>query len=474
MPRALLPPYSALFRSVIFPALDLLNRTDVVRRHRFLEQSQWFPAERLRQMQTRKLEEILTWTRGRSDLYGSLWSSAPEQRRASSDWPALDGLPLITKAEIRERLAEFPLTGYRGRLFTVKTSGSTGAPMTFLRSSEQESWFWALRIRMWQWAGYRPGEPYLTLNLNPRTAWRKRLQDVLFRCSYHGFNANRHDVGKVLRDLTGRRVKFLVGYASSLWLLSQAMRELGEGNPGVEGIASTGDTLFPSYRKSIEGTFGVGVNDYYGAGGEGFHLASQCEERGLYHLHIENSVIEVLRDGRPARPGEMGEVVVTQLDNHAMPLIRYATEDVAVPAEIDSCPCGRQLPLLRGVEGRVPDIVVAPDGSALVVHFFTILFEHLSGIRQFQVIQSDSDRITARLAVTPDYDRAATEQRVREAVAGACAGTLAVDFDYVPEIPLSPSNKRRLVISELRAAPQAAGHGDADRRAGQPGGRGGG
>jgi phenylacetate-CoA ligase len=199
----------------------------------------------------------------------------------------------------------------------------------------------------------------------------------------------------------------------------------------------------------------VGVVDYYGAGGEGFHLASQCEERGEYHVHVENSVVEILRDGRPARPGEMGEVVVTQLDNRAMPLVRYATQDTAVPSAETACRCGRGLPLLASVQGRVPDIVFAPDGSALVVHFFTILFEHLEGIRQFQVVQRAADRIQVRMVPEDGLERRTVEARVRDAVSRATAGSLTVDFDYVGDIPLAPSGKRRFVISEVMRAPLA-------------------
>lgn len=448
--------YARAFQGVIFPTLDLFNRTDVARTWRLLDKSQWHTADRLRELQENKLTETLRWTRSESGFYPRFWETAPESRRATSEYPELDGLPIVTKDDLRGA-KEFPLSAYRGRVITVKTSGSTGEPMTYYRSSEQESMFWALRLRMWQWGGYVPGEPYLTLNLNARNAWKKRLQDVLFRCSYHGFNANEHDIEAVLRDLKEKRIRHLVGYASSLFLLARAMRDAGEPNPGVESILSTGDTLLPEYRREVEEVFGVGVVDYYGAGGEGLHLASQCEERALYHLHLENAVIEILKDGRPARPGEMGEVVVTQLDNRAMPLVRYATQDVAVPSDAASCPCGRQLPLIGGVEGRVPDIVMAPDGSALVVHFFTILFEYLDGIRHFQIVQPEQPRIVARIVRDDGYAQESTEQHIRDEVAKATSGSLAVEFDYVDEIPLSPSRKRRLVISEVFSAPLAAG-----------------
>ena len=458
--------YPSLFRRFVFPALDVINRTHVARIHSQLEESQWWPRESLLDMQHNKLESMLAWTRENAAFYTQHWISAPAERRASSLHPALDGLPVVSKQDLRSALGAFPIASARpGRVFKVHTSGSTGEPMVFYRSHEQESWFWALRLRMWQWGGYQPGEPYLTLNLNPRTALRKRAQDVLFRCWYHGFNANEHDVDAVIRDLTDHRIPHLVGYASSLYLLAKAMRERAAKNPGVRTILATGDSLLPEYRHTIEEVFGVGVCDYYGAGGEGVHLASQCEERDLYHLHVENAVVEILKDGRPAKPGEIGEIVVTQLDNRAMPLIRYATQDVAIPTGVESCACGRHLPLIQGIQGRVPDLVFAPDGSCLVVHFFTILFEYIPEILQFQVVQRVPERIIARIVRTPEYDEARTERRIREAIAKATHGTLSVDFEYVEEIPLSRSRKRRFVVSEIRSAPLAAAASDEDVRA---------
>ncbi len=443
--------YSALFRRVVFPTLDHLNGTSVNKKLSYLSRSQWFPLERLESIQKEKLRKILAWTESESSFYRSLWRSASSDQRSSSSYSLLDGVPIVTKAQLRENMSDFPVKAYRGRVHSVKTSGSTGSPMTFFRSSEQESWFWALRMRIWQWAGYVPGEPYLTLNLNPRTAWKKRLQDVLFRCSYHGFNANRHDVDAVLHELQAKKIRHLVGYASSLFLLSQAMQRQGIQNPGVTTVLSTGDTLFAGYRDEIESVFNTKVIDYYGAGGEGLHLASQCGESEHYHIHVENAVVEIILAGRPAQPGETGEIVVTQLDNKAMPLIRYATGDVGTLLEerAESCPCGRELPLIRSVEGRVSDIVLAPNGSGLVVHFFTILFEHLEGIKQFQIEQLQDSEIVARIVPRHDYSARVSEQKIRDAVGKATEGTLGVAFEYLESIPVSPSGKRRFVVSKL-------------------------
>lgn len=449
--------YPRLFGTVVFPSLDRFNKTHVWKTYRHLSESQWWPLDRLLEQQTRDLETLLAHARDGSDFYREHWKAAPETRRAGSHHPALDGLPVVTKEDLRAATGQFPLPGWQGRTIVTKTSGSTGHPMTFHRTREQESWFWALRLRMWSWGGYVPGEPYLTLNLNARTAWKKRLQDVLFRCSYHGFNANDHDIDAVIRDLTVRKIPHLVGYSSSLYLLARAFEERGLANPGVRSILATGDTLFPPYREKIEEVFGVPVVDYYGAGGEGIHLASQCERAERYHLHLEDAIFEILKDGRPAEPGEMGEVVITQLHNRAMPLVRYATQDVALAGDDAACSCGRHLPLIDGIQGRVPDIVTAPDGTALVVHYFTILFEHLDGIGQFQVVQDEPDALRVRLVITDPDLVTANEQSIRRQIGEVTNGSLDVTFEYPDDIPLAPSGKRRLVVSQVHPPERSPG-----------------
>lgn len=449
--------YPRLFGTVVFPSLDRLNKTHVWKTYRHLDESQWWPLERHLKAQASELEELSRYTRESSEFYREHWRNAPDTRRASSHHAELDGLPVVTKEDLRAASAQFPLRGWEGRTIVTKTSGSTGHPMTFHRTREQESWFWALRMRMWSWGGYVPGEPYLTLNLNARNAWKKRLQDVLFRCWYHGFNANDNDVEAVIRDLTKNKIPHLVGYSSSLYLLARALEERGLGNPGVRSILATGDTLFPPYRAKIEEVFGVSVVDYYGAGGEGIHLASQCERAERYHLHLEDAVFEILKDGRPAQPGEMGEIVITQLHNRAMPLVRYATQDVAIAGDDAICPCGRELPLIDGIQGRVPDIVTAPDGTALVVHYFTILFEHLDGIGQFQVVQEKPDALLVRLVSTDPKLMGANEQSIQRQISEVTHGTLDVSFEYTDEIPLAPSGKRRLVVSEVHPPERSPG-----------------
>ena len=158
--------YEKIFQRALFPVLDRLNQTEISKVLAFLGETESYTASDLRALQDRKLREILSWTQDHSEFYRDFWSTAGPERRASSDYPVLDGLPVVTKEDLREVASQFPLPAYRGRALEIRTSGSTGTPMQFLRSQEQESWFWATRMRIWQWAGYELGQPYLALNLN--------------------------------------------------------------------------------------------------------------------------------------------------------------------------------------------------------------------------------------------------------------------------------------------------------------------
>lgn len=441
--------YSRCFRSCLFPLLDRMNGTSIAATLRFLDRAEGFSLQELRQLQQRKLESLLQFTREHVPFYSHFWEAASGKPSVDSEYPMLKGLPLVTKDNLRKAEGQFPVEGYRGKVIRSMTSGSTGMPMTFIRSMEQESWFWAMRFRMWRWAGYNIGDPYLAINLNPRLAWKKRLQDILFRCCYLTYNADNLNSQHIIECLRSRKIVHLNGFASSLFALARYMNLAGITNPGVSAITATGDTLFPSYRELIEQQFGVGVIDYYGAGGEGMNLASQCEYRERYHIHMENSIVEIITDGRPARSGEMGRIVVTQLDNYAMPLIRYDLGDTAIMGDEKPCRCGRAHPTLNSIGGRVYDIIYAPNGTALLPHFFVVVFKNLQEIRHYQIIHEEEESVLVKLVAKPNCDRKECEQAIAAEIAKATSGALRVKFHWVSNIPLSGAGKRRQVVSRF-------------------------
>ncbi|MEM8959879.1 MAG: hypothetical protein AAGD38_00235 [Acidobacteriota bacterium] len=443
--------YTRLFEPTVFPMLDRLNGTAIGRKLAHLRDTEYLDRGEIRRRQLDKLTRTLDFTRRHSTFYRELWEREPGP---PSTYEPLDGVPIVTKARFQAATGAFPLDVYKGRVISSRTSGSTGSPMVFHRSMEQESWFWALRFRIWGWGGYRPGDPYLTINLNPRLGWKKKLQDRLFRCAYLTFNADNLDARTLVDTINRRRIPYLNGFSSSLYALARFMLDNNLRTPSMRSITATGDTLYPAYRDTIEEAFGVRVLDYYGAGGEGFHLASQSLESGeRFLLHPENAIFEIIGPDGPVAPGERGRIIATQLDNDAMPLIRYELGDVAVAADPGlRSPCGRSLPMLERIEGRMPDLVVLPSGAFLVTHVFVVLFKNIQSIHRYQVHQDELDRMRILLVGRDGVDRTAVEKEVTSSLADTTRGELAIDIEWVDDIPLSGAGKRRLVISKISRA----------------------
>jgi phenylacetate-CoA ligase len=181
-------------------------------------------------------------------------------------------------------------------------------------------------------------------------------------------------------------------------------------------------------------------------------MAAECPAHAGLHVSMETLVVEVVvRDpaggDRPARPGEVGEVVITDLTNLAMPFIRYANGDLAVPAEPGTCPCGRAHPRLASVEGRATETLV--DGSGVRVNglVFNVVIAHLAhGIRQFQVVQHRDRSVTLRVVPTPSFD-GQIESVLRQTWERYLPG-VPVKLDLVPEIPIAATGKRQVVVVE--------------------------
>src|SRR5262249_60106797 len=113
------------------------------------------------------------------------------------------------------------------------------------------------------------------------------------------------------------------------------------------------------------------------------------------------------------------------------------------------CECGRTLPMLERIEGRIPDLIVAPDGTFLVMHFFVVLFKNLQQVDRYQILQDRKETIVARLVARPGADRSGIEAAVRKAVSEATRGTLGTEFQWLEEIPPPGARQRRAVLSPV-------------------------
>jgi phenylacetate-CoA ligase len=251
-----------------------------------------------------------------------------------------------------------------------------------------------------------------------------------------------------LRALRDYRVAYLWGYSSSLYELARAVLARGEPVPALQAAITNAEPLFAHQRRAIEAAFRCQVRETYGMA-EIVANASECHG-GALHLWPEVGWIEVATPDAVFRAGR-GELVCTGLLNTDMPLVRYRTGDSASVGarELESvCACGRRLPTIDAIEGRVDDTLVTRDGRR--VGRLDPVFKSHMPIVEAQIVQETLDRVVVHYVPAPDFTSECGEQVIDEI--RARLGPIDVVLQPMPQIPRGTNGKFRAVINRVRAA----------------------
>lgn len=316
----------------------------------------------------RKLCSVVAWAYRTVPFYRALLDShgvRPGDVRAVAD---LEALPFTASQDYRTRPLEEVISARASPRSLVRrpTSGSSGRPFVIRRTGGEDHLLNQFRLRALRDFGVRLrdriGHVRLVSASHRRGSWAGRVREALG--IYREFPVDSlWPTERLLGALAAARPDVIKGYPSVLSRAAGRLRE--HPKPGLTPrlVVAGGETLAPFRRQRIHEGFGARVFDVYGAH-EFNLLAWECPRAGGYHVCDDNVVLEVLRDGRPARPGERGEVVVTGLHGYSMPFLRYRLGDVAIRGP-EVCPCGAPFSTLFGVEGRMHDYFRMPGGGLL-------------------------------------------------------------------------------------------------------------
>ena len=379
-----------------------------------LRRIQWLSAEQIRALQEARLRSLINHAYRHVPYYREMLDRLgidPDDIRRIED---LHRLPLLSKDTVRRTL-HFDLMSEshdKRQMLPVTTSGASGEPLLLYADKTHLEMCWATALRNQEWTGYRFGDRQVRLwdiDLGrPRLqALRERLDAFLSRRTVAAAIAMSADGLRRAAELARRHPRSLVsGDAAALQLIASAMGDAAAGEPAPLAVVSSEQTLAPDLRATIEQGFGAKVFDKYATRELGA-IAHECgAHRGL-HVNAESYIVEILRDGQPAQPGESGDVVITELSNLSVPLIRYAIGDRATLSD-RRCACGRGLPLIEAIEGRAPTMIVGADGSFVPgTYFANALSDFGHVIRQFQAVQTEPGTVQLRIVKGPRFSEAA-------------------------------------------------------------------
>jgi len=446
------------FRTMPLHAWLLTRRAELY--YRELKRSQWLTLAEMRQLQEEKLRRLVRHAYHHVGYYRERMEAlglTPEDVRTIED---LSKLPLLSKADVRENL-HFDLLSDNhdnDRILRIATSGSTGEPFVCYADQHQLEIRLASTLRAREWAGWRFGDRqarlwHQTLGMSPSQVARERLDAWLLRRLFvPAFEMSETAMADFLGRLASFNPVLIDGYAESFnYLAGHLGTSAGRLNLRPRGIISSAQALPEDSRKIIEEAFGARVFDKYGSR-EFSGIAYECDAHDGHHVMAESYIVEILKDGRKALPGEVGEVVITDLNNLCLPFIRYRVGDLAEAMdETSACACGRGLPRVGRIEGRVQSLVIGAQGRVMPGTFFSHLFKDYDYlVRQYQVVQEERGAITLKVVKGSRFAPDLFDREILSVLRQYLGEETRIDVEFVDLIPLVRTGKRQAVISKLR------------------------
>ena len=423
-----------------------------------LSQSQWLTLPEMEELQARKLRRLVQHAYQHVPYYRAKLTQAgirPEDIVSLAD---LRKLPFLTKTDVRKHLHFDILSDNHNKdeILRITTSGSTGEPFVCYADRRQLEFRWSATLRAQEWTGYRFGDRTLrlwhqTLGMS-RTQIIREYADASFsrRRFVPAFEMSEQNLSDLIDEIEEYRPILMDGYAESLNFLAGYLKRSGRKlSWRPQGIMSSAQSLPEESRRIIEDAFGCKVFDKYGSR-EFSGIAYECEAHAGHHIVAEGYIVEILKDGRPAQPGEIGEIVITDLNNCCLPFIRYRIGDLGEAMDNSRpCACGRGLPRIGKIEGRVQSIIIGAEGQYVPGTFFAhLLKDYDHAIRHYQVVQEQRGSITFKVVKGSRFTSEAMEEVLRT-LRTFLGASMQIDVEYVAEIPLIRTGKRLAAVSRL-------------------------
>jgi len=447
--------FGVLARKALYPALVGLKRETHLCHLREMERTQYLPKDKLETLQFERLRRLIDHAAAHCPFYAKRFAEhgvGPSSLKEPGD---ILKFPVLRKRDIQSNGDDMLASNVpRSHLVENRTGGSTGKPLHFYVDLERMETRKAATIRHNRWAGYDIADKAgiiwgSTRDLAAVFERKLPLRSAVFERSLvlDASCLSEQSMVDFARRLARYRPRVILAYAHSAYLFASVMEARSLRTISPHSVITTAEMLYPHQREKIERTFGCRVFDRYGSR-ETSVIASECDSHSGLHVNAECLLLETLDGGKPAGPGEPGEVVITDLLNFGMPFIRYAIEDWAT-LSADACPCGRTLPLLSGLEGRTTDFIRTPEGRYVSGAALTIkLIAEIPGIAQAQLVQDSLDSVRLRIVKDPPFTKESEDLLLRKAreLMGA---TIRISTEFCEDIPSEPSGKFRFSISKV-------------------------
>jgi len=369
-------------------------------------------------------------------------------------------LPVLLKDDLRKEGTSTLLSANKekgGSFFS--SSGSTGTPVKILYSpAMHQRWFALFESRIRNWAGVSSNVPRGMIG-GRRILPGAEAQPPFYRYNaaekqvyFSAYHINKTNAVNYLKGILEHQVSYMTGYAMSNFFLARFFKELQLQPPQLKAVLPSSEKLTPEMRKLFKEVYGCKTFDSWGSV-EACGMISECEHRSL-HINPDAGLIEVLDEHlQPVPSGTAGDVYCTGFLNFDQPLIRYKIGDRMILSD-KSCSCGRNMPVVEDICGRIEDVVIGKDGREMV-RFHSVFYD-IDKIKQAQVIQETTFDILIKIVTEnslTNKELADIKDRITTQL-----GDVDVAIEEVDSIPLNNNGKFQAVISKIKRGQQQIIH----------------
>lgn len=447
--------YQKYYESMYFPFFEtLLKKRNTAKIYFDSQRTQWLSDKQHNLNQIMALCGLLKHASQTCQYYSNVFKGFGIDFNELTSIDDLVKLPILTKDIVREHFNDVVSAEHKDTIWKKSTGGSTGQPFHFAYTKESYEWRVAMSKRGYYWAGATPGSKQAYIwgvqlgNVGRVKQMKEQLHHFIDRQYYFNcFDFDEEAMFKCLTELNRFKPAAIIGYTNPLYNLALFIGENSKIKFAPQGVICAAEKVHPYQREVIERVFGAKVFNTYGSR-EFMLIAAECEKHEGLHVSAENLIVEIIKDdGTPAKEGETGRIIVTDLHNYGMPFIRYEIGDLGV-ATSRTCSCGRGLPLIADVVGRSLDVIRTPEGKVVPGEFFPHLMKDFADIARFQVIQEKLGLLIIKLVPITDLSDI-TKKRIDSEVRNVVGSTMYIKYEIVSDIPLTATGKYRVTVSKL-------------------------
>jgi phenylacetate-CoA ligase len=448
--------YGHLYQKIIFPFYSTyIKKSKVSQEYQDAQHRLKDTLSDLKKIQWQRLEKLLQHCWDNVPYYRKKWQEAGVTD--ISDIKNLENfakLPLLTKQDVAANYDDLIPNSYKNNNIKKSTGGSTGTPFRFELDEHSNDVRQAIMWRGYGWLGAGLGVKSLFLwgdNIG-KTSWIRTLKENLYHRFYNRkmvstFSMNVNNLDEYITKINNYKPEAIISYVNPLYEIAKFINNNSINVFSPKTLLTGAEPLYDFQRAEIEKAFNAKVYNTYGCR-EFMLIAAECEKQDGLHINIDHLVIETIDIDGQIITESAGDLVITDLMNYGMPLIRYVNGDQAT-VTAQQCSCNNPLPMIKKINGRKLDVIKTGSGQMIPGELFPHLFKEFSGITKFQVKQTELSSITIFIVKNSKF--AETDKvTINNEIERYSMGELTINYSFVDDIPLTKSGKYRVTVSELK------------------------